>query len=87
MDFPNYKKGISWGLAFGFTFTISWFAACYLLSKSPAASEVSISLALQPWWKFWGVGIVIFAVVTLVVGILTAVRPNLSKSKKLDFKN
>jgi hypothetical protein len=79
MDFPNYKKGFRWGLACGLVCTALWFAACYFFSKLPAASDVSLSLALQPWWKDWQIGGVIFIGVALVVGILAAVRPNLSK--------
>jgi hypothetical protein len=79
MNFPNYKKGLRWGLSCGFVCTALWFAACYFFSKLPAASDVSISMALQPWWKDWKIGVVIFIGVALVVGILAALRPNLSK--------
>jgi hypothetical protein len=79
MNFPNYIKGLRWGLTCGLVCTALWFAACYFFSKLPAASDVSISLALQPWWKDWKIGVVIFIGVVLVVGILAALRPNLSK--------
>jgi hypothetical protein len=79
MNFPNYKKGLRWGLTCGFVCAALWFAVCYFFSKLPAASDVSISLALQPWWKQWLAGVVIFIVVAPVVGILAALRPNLSK--------
>jgi hypothetical protein len=79
MNFPNYKKGLCWGLGCGFVCSALWFASCYFFSKLPAVSEVSVSLALQPWWKDWGIGVVIFIVVALVIGILAAVRPDLSK--------
>jgi Na+/alanine symporter len=79
MNFPNYKKGLRWGLSCGFVFALLWFAACYFFSKLPAASDVSISLALQPSWKQWLAGVLIFIVAALVIGILAALRPNLSK--------
>jgi hypothetical protein len=79
MNFPNYKKGLRWGLICGLVSTTLWFAICYFFSKAPAASDVSISLAFQPWWKGWKTGVVIFIAVALVVGILAALRPNLSK--------
>jgi hypothetical protein len=75
MGFPNSKKGLRWGLACGLVCAACWFTAAYLFSKAPVASEVSISLAFQPWWKYWGTGIVIFVVVALVIGILAAFRP------------
>ena len=80
MNFPNFKKGFRWGLSSGVVCAILFFAYCYFLSKTPAASEVSISLAFQPWWKFWETAVAIFFAVALVVGILAAVRPNLTKS-------
>jgi hypothetical protein len=79
MNFPNYNKGLRWGLTCGLVSTAGWFGSCYFFSKLPAASDVSISLALQPWWKAWKVGVVIFIGVTLAVGILAAFRSNLSK--------
>jgi hypothetical protein len=81
MNFPNYKKGVFWGLLCGSVCAALWFGACYLFSKAPVFSEVSVSLALQPWWKFWGTGVVIFITVTLVIGMLAAFKPSFPKSK------
>jgi hypothetical protein len=81
MNFPNYKKGFLWGTSCGFVCAALWFAACYFFSKLPAVTDVSVSLALQPWWKLWKAGLVIFIVVATVVGVLAAFRPNLQKKK------
>jgi hypothetical protein len=83
MNYPNYKKGFRWGLISGLVCLVLFFAAKYFLSKLP--SDVSILgsrpwwAAFQPWWKDWEIGLVIFIVVALVVGILAAFRPNFPK--------
>jgi hypothetical protein len=79
MNYPNYKKALRWGLISGFVCTALWFANCYFISKLPAVSEVSLSLAFQPWWRHWLAGIVIFIAVSIVVGLIAILRPNFPK--------
>jgi hypothetical protein len=79
MNFLNYKTGLGRGLICGLGCTALWFVACYFFSKLPAPTDVSLSLAFQPWWKNWETGLVILITVAFVIGILAALRPNLSK--------
>jgi hypothetical protein len=80
---PNFKKGLVVGLAAGFIAGVLVFGLCYWGSTWPAVSEVSVSLALRPWWKSqnWMAAIDAFALVGSVFGFLAAFRPAL-KSKK-----
>jgi hypothetical protein len=79
MNFPNYNKGLRWGLGCGFVCAALWFANCYFISTLPAISEVSLSLAFQPWWRHWLAGVIIFVIVSIIVGLFAALRPNFPK--------
>jgi hypothetical protein len=80
MHSPNHRKGLRWGLGCGFVCSLLFFATCFFASTVPAISEVSLPLAFQPWWKYWGIGVSTFLVTSLVVGVLTALRPSISKN-------
>ena len=84
MKYPDIKKGIRWCFIVGGFAVASWMGWCYWASTIPAVSEVSVSLALQPWWKLWKVALFLFLVTGMPIGILAAFRPDVRGHKKTD---
>jgi hypothetical protein len=50
---PRLPKYSGLGLLIGLLFATSWLLACYWLSQLPVVSDVSLSKAFQPWWRYW----------------------------------
>jgi hypothetical protein len=84
MKYPDIKKGIRWCLIVGGVIGAAWFALACWLSTLPAVTDVSLSLALRPWWKNWSTALFFFLVTGLPVGILAAFRPDVRRHKKID---
>ena len=82
MKYPNMEKGVRWCCIVGGTVGSLWFGLCCWLSTVPPASEVSLSLALRPWWNNWESALFFALLTGLPVGILAAVRPDLGDPKQ-----
>ena len=54
----------------GLLLSAAWLGLCFWLSRLPAISPVSLSLAFQPWWRYWNVAAVLFFLPFLVLVIL-----------------
>jgi hypothetical protein len=76
MTYPNVRKGIWWSCIVGSVVGLSWFGLCCWLSTIPPATEVSLSLALRPWWSNWSSALFLALLTGLPVGILVAFRPD-----------
>jgi hypothetical protein len=82
MKHPNIKKDVRWCCMVGGTVGLVWFGFSCWLSTIPPVSEVSISLALRPWWSNWRPGLFFALLTGLPVGILAAFRPDLRDTKR-----
>ena len=82
MKYPNIKKGVRWCCLVGGVVGSLWFGLCYWFSTIPPASEVSLSLALRPWWGNWSSALFFALVTGLPVGIIAAFRPDFGDTKQ-----
>ena len=82
MTCPNIRKGVRWCCIVGGVAGPLWFGWCCWLSTMPPASDVSLSLALRPWWSNWTSALFLALITGLPVGILAAIRPDLRAPKK-----
>jgi hypothetical protein len=58
----------------GLVLATSWFAFCYWLSQLPVVSPVSLSLSVQPWWKYWPIAAGLFCLPLLALVVLSLRR-------------
>jgi hypothetical protein len=84
MNYPNIKKGLRWCCIVGGGVGSLWFGLTCWLSTIPPVTEVSLSLALRPWWKWsnWSTALFLALITGLPVGILAAFRPNFRDTKQ-----
>src|SRR5579863_2025757 len=82
MKYPDIKKGIRWCIIVGGVVGGSYFAFCCWASTFPAVTDVSLSLAVRPWWRNWEPALFLFLATGVPVGILAAFRPDLRDHKK-----
>lgn len=68
------KRGIRAGLLAGGMAAAGIFGLCAWCSTLPAATDTSLSLAFQPWWRpsNFGAAFIAFVVVGLIAGSLAA---------------
>src|SRR6266536_2903162 len=76
------QKGCSMFCIVGATVGSLWFGLCCWLSTVPPASDVSLSLALRPWWSNWRSALFFPLLTGLPVGFLASVRPDFRDSKQ-----
>lgn len=82
VKYPDIKKGVRWCcIVGGVVGSVSFGLACWL-STIPPVSDVSLSLALRPWWSNWSSALFLALVTGLPVGILAAFRPDLKDTKQ-----
>jgi len=60
-----------------------YFALCVVTSRLPAVTDVSLSLACRPWWRWsnWISSLVVGAAAAIVFGLLAAFRPRRKRAK------
>jgi hypothetical protein len=77
--YPNLKKGFVVGLVAGLVAAALVFGLCLWASTWPAATDVSLTWSFRPWWRWsnWFAALVAFIVVTVLAGVLAALRPDL----------
>ena len=70
-DYPNWKRGIIWGIATGIIFAIiPWIIPDAILSAKILKAD-----KLPYWFNDFGASVGIFIVVFLIVGVVGAFRP------------
>ncbi len=71
----SLRLGVIWFCATPVFCTIGWLALCWWVSTLPAVADVSLSLALQPWWKGWEVGLYVGFLLGLIIGVFAVFHP------------
>jgi hypothetical protein len=71
----SLRLGLIWFFGATVFCTIGWLALCWWVSTLPVVIDVSISLALQPWWKGWEVSLFVGFLLGLIIGVLAAFHP------------
>ena len=73
----KWRTAVSAGLAAGSLLSAGWMAGLWLVSMLPAATEVSLTLAVSPWWRAgnWVSAGLVFTAIGGVTAALTACRP------------
>ena len=74
-SYPYIKRGLKAGIVTGLIAGVLWFLWCCRMASLPEVSDVSLSLALRPWWSNWKSALVVFAFFFVLVGALAALRP------------
>jgi hypothetical protein len=81
--YPNLKKGLVVGTIAGLVAGTLVFGFSLWASTWPAATDVSVTWAFRPWWRWsnWFAALTAFSFIAVVFGILAALRPDL-RSKR-----
>jgi hypothetical protein len=52
-------RNFLFAVAIGALLSCGWFVPCAWIGSLPVISPVSLSLAFQPWWRYWGMGVIL----------------------------
>jgi hypothetical protein len=79
----NFKKGALVGLVSGLITALLVFGLCIWGSTLPAATDVSLTWSVRPWWRLnnWLMAFSAFVTIGLFFGILATFRPDLKRKK------
>jgi len=80
--YPNYRRGIVWGLIAGLITSSVWFGWCYALSQMEPMTDLSLGLAYRPWWRILPSSFCVFLFFSLWIGVARALYQGPLQSSK-----